>query len=104
MQNFIEILRNILSGQGINYEDGLTEEELVAAEQYYGFIFPPDLRDILKEILIKDGSFINWKQIGSEKIKGAMDWPFDGFCFDIKNNVLWDDKWGEKPSTPLHLS
>lgn len=74
----------------------LNESELSSIENEFGFIFPPDLRNLLQMPFPKGGSFINWHSRSS--IRKAMEWPWEGIAFDIENNNFWHKSWGEKPT------
>ncbi len=82
---------------GIRLEAGLTDSEVKMVENRYGFVFPPDLRQLLQFGLPVGDKFVDWRNGKSEEIQVRLDWPFDGICFDIENNDFWLDKWGEKP-------
>ena len=28
-----------------------------------------------------------------------LNWPYEGICFDIKNNAVWPPSWGAKPTS-----
>ncbi|MGI8542374.1 MAG: SMI1/KNR4 family protein [Aridibacter sp.] len=77
---------------------GLTEDEIVKAETLYDFRFPPDLKEFLMFALPVSSKWINWRKLGSNDIKAAFDWVYEGIYFDIENNVFWLEDWGEKPA------
>jgi len=41
----------------------------------------------------------NWREIDSPIVQQMLNWPYEGICFDIENNVFWPQKWGSKPSS-----
>lgn len=41
-------------------------------------------------------SYFDWQK-DDEAIFDALGWPLEGMLFDIENNSLWLDTWGEKP-------
>ncbi len=41
--------------------------------------------------------WINWREMGSNDIKNAFEWVYEGIYFDIENNDFWLKEWGEKP-------
>jgi hypothetical protein len=41
-------------------------------------------------------SFYHWGR-DIEAIQGAMSEPLEGLVFDVENNDLWPDSWGERP-------
>lgn len=92
-----------LKEKGVEFESGLTADELKGIEQRYEFSFPPDLSDFLSVALPVSEDFPNWRKGTSKETKGdcpidySMDWPYRGMCFDIENNSFWMRDWGPKP-------
>lgn len=74
---------------------GLTSEEASRAEQLFGFVFPPDLRELLSLVLPLGREFPNWRD--PESVRPRMDWPFQGIAFDIEHG-FWRRNWGTRPS------
>jgi len=98
-----------LRSAGIQFDEGMSEKELVLAEEKYRVRFPPDLRDFLQIALPLSGSssgwFPSWRRAitGDEeshrKIVASLEWPADGICFDIEHNGFWmEEEWGHRPS------
>jgi hypothetical protein len=87
----------MLAGAGVQIDAGLMQEEFTAVEVTYGFQFPPDLREFLSIGVPKSDRWLNWRG-GETYIRGRLDWPFDGICFDIEHNDFWLDEWGDRPS------
>lgn len=77
---------------------GLAENDLKAIETLHGFVFPPDLRAFLSEVLPVGPSFPDWRNPDSAAIHRQLVWPFEGMAFDIEHNVFWLDSWGAKPA------
>lgn len=79
------------------FSSGLTEKEIVRAENFYDFKFPPDLKEFLTFALPVSNGWVNWRDLENPKIKDAFEWVYDGIYFDIEHNIFWLDEWGEKP-------
>lgn len=92
-----------LSGKGVQFDSGLTEEEIVHTEVRFNVNFPPDLRLILQRALPVSKDFVNWR-LGlnstdeAASITSRLEWPLEGILFDIRSNDFWEDSWGIKPS------
>jgi hypothetical protein len=76
---------------------GLTEDELMRAEEIHEFRFPPDLRSFLSCVLPLGRHFYDWRNPGSRALLGMFAWPFEGIAFDIEHNKFWWDEWGPRP-------
>src|SRR5690242_3316146 len=78
---------------------GYTPDELAQIQARWRLRFPPDLIDLLathRPLLDGPGSF-DWLSSDPSDIQGRLDWPFEGFWFDIQHDHLWWPEWGEKP-------
>jgi hypothetical protein len=89
---------------GVQFEHGLSDAEVEAAERRFDVLFPPDLRALLQAALpVRINSpwgadaFPNWRTGTQETIQRQLDWPFEGIAFDIEHNVFWLTEWGPKP-------
>jgi hypothetical protein len=83
----------------VEFDAGLTDAEVAAAESLFGFRFPPDLRGFLQTALPRGPQFPDWRS-GDEA--GLRDWlglPRQGVLFDIEHNGFWLDMWGPRPDT-----
>lgn len=102
-QNQINILINLLSSKGIQFEHGLSDDEVLQIEQKFDIQFPPDLKTFLQTKLPTDESFVNWR-LGlhsddeNQSIQKRFDRVFDGICFDIEYNNFWQKQWVDKPN------
>jgi hypothetical protein len=81
---------------------GLSQSELEAIQARWGLRFPPDVLELLQQRppLLRGPGSIDWLHDPDSAIQGRLDWPFDGFWFDVKCNEVWWPEWGEKPATP----
>ena len=83
---------------------GYTQGELDDIQAKWNLRFPPDLialhRERRRVIEHEDERFasFDWLSTPDETIRGALDWPFEGFWFDVQYNPLrWWPEWGELP-------
>jgi hypothetical protein len=90
-------LVDLLRQRGVVLEDGLTDAEVSKVESTFAFRFPPDLRDLLQNALPTSPKFPNWRSESEESLRGRLDWPADGICFDIEHNGSWWEEWGPEP-------
>lgn len=100
-QQVIELVRLIAEKQ-INFEEGLTNHEILRIESKFNLKFPPDLKIFLQTNLPVSKGFVNWREgLVSENIAkniiSRINLPLDGMIFDIKSNNFWFDQWGDKP-------
>jgi hypothetical protein len=85
--------------RGELFESGLTESEFKSIESEFCFKFPPDLKEFLSVALPVSGDWVNWRDENRDRIKERINWPYEGICFDIENNLFWLDAWGKKPNS-----
>jgi hypothetical protein len=93
-RELIELLRN----SGVLFRDGLTDDELLRAEENYNFTFPPDLRGFLKVAMPCGIPFPDWRAKDDPFIYDTLAIPLAGMLFDVQNNSFWLPEWGPKPS------
>lgn len=43
----------------------------------------------------------DWIKTSEVEIQRMLDWPFEGFWFDVRENELWWHEWGAKPKSAL---
>jgi hypothetical protein len=92
-------VKNKLKDAGVVCENGLAEGEIQLVEQSFGFRFPPDLKAFLMCVLPSGKGWPNWRDIEDPEIELMLNWPYEGICFDIKNNSFWPAGWGHKPAS-----
>lgn len=93
----LEKAREHLKQKSVPFAAGLTDREAALVEEQFGFVFPPDLRWFLQQSMPVGNRFPNWR--GDRRaILERLNWPAEGICFDIRNNVFWWPDWGERPS------
>ncbi len=87
----------LLHRSGASLGTGLSEGELLAAEERCGSRFPPDLRGFLSAALPLGREFPNWRVLDDPSLERRLNWPFDGIRFDIEHNSFWRPEWGHRP-------
>lgn len=83
----------------IEFDDGLTDSEIVSVEQSYGFRFPPDLRAFLQTALPVGERFPNWRTKDKDSLREWLDRPRQGVLFDVERNGIWLSQWGPRPAS-----
>jgi hypothetical protein len=86
-----------LRDNGVEFEAGLTDNEVEAAEERYRFRFPPDLRAFLQAGLPSGSDFPDWRDGDDSALSGWLDLPRRGILFDVEHNKFWLDEWGPRP-------
>jgi hypothetical protein len=103
---------------GTHWQSGLDEPRIDALERHWELKFPRDYRQFLSVLNAPDRgryhvgysdappydmvegddqpSYFDW-QNHDGAIVGALNWPLEGLLFDIENNALWPDSWGDRP-------
>jgi hypothetical protein len=82
--------------EGTDFRPGLTDAEVAAVEERYGFRFPPDLRSFLQFALPVGVGWVDWRD-DPEQVRQRLGWPLDSMCWDIEHNGFWMRRWGPKP-------
>lgn len=78
---------------------GYTQQELDVIQARWQLRFPSDLVALLRtqrQILPERGAF-DWLLSDPVVIQDRLDWPFEGFWFDVECNNVWWPEWGTKP-------
>lgn len=103
---------------GTQWQAGLDEQQIDAIELHWKLKFPRDYRQFLSVLNAPDRgryhvgwsdeppygmeegddtpSYFDWRK-DDEAVTGALNWPFEGLFFDVEENALWPDSWGERP-------
>lgn len=76
---------------------GYSQSEIEDIQSRWKLRFPPDLIELMRQRrpLISDG--FDWFKSSAEEIQRKLDWPYEGFLFDVRHNDLWWPEWGPKP-------
>ncbi len=97
-ENWLVIVQD-LKDVGIIFQPGLSDAEVERVERQFGFRFPSDLKAFLQTALPCGERFPEWRTGQFTELKGRMDWPADGMCFDIEHDDFWMDGWGPRPTS-----
>jgi hypothetical protein len=92
-----DALEALRSG-GIPLVEGLTENELCAAEAAIRCHFPPDLRLFLGQALPVGDHFPNWRDPDGVALAEQLSHPIEGVLFDIRVNHFWMPHWPKRPT------
>lgn len=108
LSEHINVLVKLMTCKGIQFENGLSNEEIKAVEESFAVSFPPDLQCFLQYALPVSPRFVNWRKgLNSdeekESIISRINWPLDGLLFDIHNDSFWREQWGRKPENTLEM-
>jgi hypothetical protein len=92
-----DALEALRSG-GITLAEGLTEDELFAAEAAVHCDFPPDLRLFLGQALPVGDHFPNWREPDGVALAEQLAHPIEGVLFDVRVNHFWMPHWPKRPT------
>src|SRR5579863_2963351 len=77
---------------------GYSKTEIDDIQARWKLRFPPDLVELLLEhrsLFSGPGSF-DWVLSDPAEIQQRLDWPFEGFSFEVQHNQAWWPEWGAK--------
>ncbi len=94
----LDRIKVTLESAGVHFDNGLSAEEMAAAEQRFRFIFPDDLRRFLAYCLPIGRGCPNWRYPDDNALADSMAGPLEGICFDVQHNAFWLSEWGAKPT------
>jgi hypothetical protein len=80
---------------------GYSQAELDDVQARWSLRFPSDLVAILRErrsVIQAPARVFDWITSEPAEIQRMLDWPLEGFWFDVEHNDLWWPAWGPKPS------
>jgi hypothetical protein len=83
----------------VEFDAGLTDAEVIAAERRFGFQFPPDLREFLQTALPRGPQFPDWRSGDEAELRDWLDLPRQGVLFDVERNGFWLEEWGPRPGS-----
>ncbi|GAV86345.1 hypothetical protein CFOL_v3_29776 [Cephalotus follicularis] len=91
-KNVIDHLRSL----NIPILPGLTDQEFASIESTFHFVFPPDLRSILREGLPVGPHFPNWRSSSPQQLHILLNLPIRSLFKNISQNNFWSSSWGPK--------
>ncbi|AJE50458.1 hypothetical protein [Paenibacillus polymyxa] len=92
---------DLLRKDDVTLTPGLSTREITEVEDRYDIHFPPDLRELLMNVLPIGKSFIPWRDTSPQRmgvIWERLNWPLEGMIFDVEQNIFWPSEWGERPT------
>lgn len=96
-------LINKLKSKGIEFEIGLSNDEIKRIEEIFNIEFPKELKELYKIALPISKGFYNWRNFNDENIKfikEAIKRPIKDI-YELADGVYWCEKWGEEPNNEL---
>ncbi|KAK6923905.1 hypothetical protein RJ641_010105 [Dillenia turbinata] len=89
-----------LKSSNIPVDVGLSDSEFSHLESSLKFIFPPDLRSILREGLPISPGFPNWRSSSLQQLNILVSLPLLGISKEVSRRNFWCDSWGPLPANP----
>lgn len=96
----------LLKQQGVEFETGLTVEEIVKIQDIYKIIFPKSLKEFLMIALPISKGFYNWRNFEQDNvrfIKEIINRPIEDVD-ELAEEVYWCDDWGEEPENEMEIA
>jgi hypothetical protein len=81
----------------VDFDSGLSDAEVERAENQFGFLLPPDLREFLQTALPRGPRFPDWRAGDAAELRDWLDRPRQGLRFDVAHSNVWLDEWGPRP-------
>ncbi|BCN29040.1 hypothetical protein [Anaeromicropila herbilytica] len=91
---------DILKLNGVEFAEGLSEQEIIEIKQEYNIDFPKELQELYSTALPVSKGFYNWRDLrpaNVQYIKDVMKIPFNDI-YELADEVYWCDEWGEEPN------
>ncbi|KAK6923194.1 hypothetical protein RJ641_011498 [Dillenia turbinata] len=89
-----------LKSSNILVDQGLSDSEFSHLESSLNFIFPPDLRSILREGLPISPGFPNWRSSSLQQLNILVSLPLLGIGKEVSRRNFWCESWGSLPANP----
>ncbi|WP_194191842.1 SMI1/KNR4 family protein [Clostridium chrysemydis] len=99
---YMELI-NKLKHKGIEFEIGLSNDEIKRIEEVFNIEFPKDLKELYKIALPISKGFYNWRNFNDENvtfINEVIKRPIKDI-YELADGVYWCDEWGEEPNNEL---
>lgn len=96
----------LLKLQGVEFETGLTIEEITKIEDVYKIKFPKSLKEFLMMALPISTGFCNWRNLEQDNvmfIKKIINRPTEDVD-ELAEEVYWCDDWGEEPTNEIDIA
>lgn len=98
-----EQLINKLESKGVEFEIGLSNDEIKRIEEVFNIEFPKELKELYKIALPISKGFYNWRNFNDGNIKfikEVIKRPIKDI-YELVDEVYWCEKWGEEPNNEL---
>ena len=95
----------LLKRQGVEFETGLTVEEIAKIEDIYIIKFPKSLKEFLMMVLPISKGFFNWRNLNQDNvmfIKKIINRPIED-VYEFAEEVYWCDDWGKEPENEIDI-
>lgn len=89
-----------MQDHGIEFDKGLSDEEIKTVETAYRIKFPPDLKVFLSLGLPISDGFVNWRTLNQTEIVNKLQFPVKSLLFKVKYRDFWLESWGLRPCEP----
>jgi hypothetical protein len=86
----------LLAALPVAISPGLSDAEVEATEERFGFRFAADHRLFLQAGLPLGRGWPDWRNGDADELRGRLDWPRAGVLFDVKHG-FWYPGWGDEP-------
>jgi len=93
----LEFYNFVLREAGVEFQPGLSEDEIQTIQTAHAFLFPPDLKEFLTFALPVSGGFVNWRNAGREEIDRRLAFPYERLFSRIQYRSFWREDWGKRP-------
>lgn len=96
----------LLKQQGVEFEAGLTVEEIAKIQDTYKIVFPKSLKEFLTIALPISKGFYNWRNFEQDNvrfIKEIINRPIEDVD-ELAEEVYWCDDWGKEPENEMQIA
>lgn len=93
-------LINKLESKGVEFEIGLSNDEIKRIEEVFNIEFPKELKELYKIALPISKGFYNWRNFDDKNVKfinEVIKRPIKDI-YELADGVYWCDEWGEEPN------
>ncbi|MEG0415778.1 MAG: hypothetical protein RR565_06535 [Erysipelothrix sp.] len=90
-----------MKSKGIEFEPGMSNEQIMESENAFNLTFPNVLKDFLSAGVPVSNGFYNWRDLSAENIalvNKAIKKPYIDILNELKDEGYWCMSWGEKPN------
>ncbi len=84
---------------GLQAAAGLTDAEIGAVEERFGFEFAADHRAFLATVLPTGPGWPNWRRYRDGDLRRRLAWPSEEVLFDVQHSAAWLGGWGPRPAS-----